>query len=91
MITSTTKEGFEIGFLQPDKINYGTLKTRHKSGAYLIQRKIPNCWVWVGMVYSMQNKLRPRILQTKSSIVFSDKKSEPTLKSSALLFIELIR
>lgn len=45
MMTSTTKEGFEIGFLKPDEINYGTLKTRHKSDAYLIQQKRPNCWV----------------------------------------------
>lgn len=49
MMTSTTKEGFEIGFLKPDEINYGTLKTRHKSDAYLIQQKetqLLGGWVW---------------------------------------------
>ena len=43
------------------------------------------------MVYSMQNKLRPRILQTKSSIVFSDEnRSLPSKTADFSLNIELM-
>ena len=43
------------------------------------------------MVYSMQNKLRQRILQTKSSIVFSDEnRSLPSKTEDFSLNIELM-